>query len=99
MPELGPGWARGATAPQPIFGTSVNPIPTGEGRLFPPIPTGPPPKKNKKNKSPSGITAVEANFFIYYWSSRISFICLNLLIQQPILKLRIPTFFNQSDFC
>ena len=26
----------------PIFGTSVNPIPTGEGRLSPPITTGTP---------------------------------------------------------
>ena len=32
MPELG----------GPIFGRSVNPIRTGEGRLSPPITTGPP---------------------------------------------------------
>ena len=32
MPEPGP----------PIFGGSVNPIPTGEGRLSPPITTGTP---------------------------------------------------------
>ena len=39
MPELGgPG---GPLAP-PIFGRSVNPISTGEGRLSPPIATGPP---------------------------------------------------------
>ena len=31
----------GATGP-PIFGRSVNPIPTGEGRLSPPITTGTP---------------------------------------------------------
>ena len=31
----------GATGP-PILGRSVNPIPTGEGRLSPPITTGPP---------------------------------------------------------
>ena len=39
MPELGgPG---GPLAP-PIFGRSVNPISTGEGRLSPPITTGTP---------------------------------------------------------
>ena len=39
MPELrGPG-AGGLLAPL-IFGRSVNPIPTGEGRLSPPITTG-----------------------------------------------------------
>ena len=39
MPELrGPG-AGGRLAPL-IFGRSVNPIPTGEGRLSPPITTG-----------------------------------------------------------
>ena len=36
------GGARGATAPPPIFGRSVNPIQTGEGRLSPPITTGTP---------------------------------------------------------
>ena len=35
MPELAP-------PPQYIFGRSVNPIPTGEGRLSPPITTGTP---------------------------------------------------------
>ena len=40
MPEPG-GGARGATAP-PIFGRSVNPIPTGEGRLSPPVTAGTP---------------------------------------------------------
>ena len=35
------GGARGATGP-PIFSRSVNPIRTGEGRLSPPITTGPP---------------------------------------------------------
>jgi hypothetical protein len=38
----GTGGARGATAPHPIFGRSVNPIPIGEGRLSPPIITGTP---------------------------------------------------------
>ena len=38
MPE--PGGPGGPLAP-PIFGTSVNPIRTGEGRLSPPITTGP----------------------------------------------------------
>ena len=39
VPELGgPG---GPLAP-PIFGRSVNPIPTGEGRLSPPITIGTP---------------------------------------------------------
>ena len=37
-------WNRGAggqlSPPRPIFGRSVNPIPTGEGRLSPPITTG-----------------------------------------------------------
>ena len=37
MPE--PGGPGGPLAP-PIFGRSVNPIPTGEGRLYPPITTG-----------------------------------------------------------
>ena len=32
---------RGATGP-PIFGRSVNPIPTWEGRISPPITTGTP---------------------------------------------------------
>ena len=40
MPEpVGPG---GPLAPH-IFGRSVNPIPTGEDRLYPPITTAPPP--------------------------------------------------------
>ena len=39
MPEPGGPW--GPLAP-PIFGRSVNPIPTGEGRLFPPNTTGTP---------------------------------------------------------
>ena len=38
MPEPG-GGDRGATAPSPIFGRLVNPIPTGESRLSPPITT------------------------------------------------------------
>ena len=37
--DAGTGGARGATDP-PIFGRSVNPIPTGEDRLSPPITTG-----------------------------------------------------------
>ena len=40
MPE--PGGGRGSTGPLPIFGRSVNPIPTGEGRLSPPITTSTP---------------------------------------------------------
>ena len=48
MPE--PGGQR-ATAPPPIFGRSVNPIPTGEGRLSPPITTWHP-----QCFSPSSIT-------------------------------------------
>jgi hypothetical protein len=40
MPEPGEG-DRGATGP-PIFGSSVNPISTGEGGLSPPINTGNP---------------------------------------------------------
>ena len=39
MPE--PGGPGGPLAP-PMFGRSVNPIPTGEGRLSPPITTGTP---------------------------------------------------------
>ena len=39
IPE--PGGPGGPLAP-PIFGRSVNPIPTGEGRLSPPITTGTP---------------------------------------------------------
>ena len=39
MPE--PGGPGGPLAP-PIFGRSVNPFPTGEGRLSPPITTGTP---------------------------------------------------------
>ena len=39
VPE--PGGPGGPLAP-PIFGRSVNPIPTGEGRLSPPITTGTP---------------------------------------------------------
>ena len=47
----GNGEAMGATAPSPpIFSRSVNPIPTGEGRLSPSTTTGTP------NVSPSGIT-------------------------------------------
>ena len=37
----GTGGARGGTAPPPIFGGSVNPFEIGEGRLSPPITTGP----------------------------------------------------------
>ena len=39
--DAGIGGAKGATGP-PIFGRSVNPIPTEEGRLSPPITTGTP---------------------------------------------------------
>ena len=43
MTELGgPGGPGGPLAPPPIFGRSVNPIPTGEGRLSPSITTGTP---------------------------------------------------------
>ena len=38
MPESG-GGGQGGIGP-PIFGRSLNPIPTGEGRLSPPISTG-----------------------------------------------------------
>ena len=38
----GNGGARGATGPPPIFGKSVNPIPSREGRLSPSITTGTP---------------------------------------------------------
>ena len=40
--DVGTRGAREAAAPPPIFGRSVNPIPTGEGRLSPPITTGTP---------------------------------------------------------
>ena len=50
MPELGGGGAGGPLA-LPIFGRSVNPIPTGEGRLSPPITAGTP-----NVFSPYGIT-------------------------------------------
>ena len=40
MPE--PGGPGGPLVPPPIFGRSVNPIPTGEGILSPPITTGTP---------------------------------------------------------
>ena len=40
--DAGIGGTRGATGPPPIFGRSVNPILTGEGRLSPPITTGTP---------------------------------------------------------
>ena len=39
--DAGTEGARGPMDP-PIVGRSVNPIPTGEGRLSPPITTGPP---------------------------------------------------------
>ena len=39
VPELG---GPGGPLALPIFGRSVNPIPTGEGRLSPPITTGTP---------------------------------------------------------
>ena len=38
----GNGGARGATGLPPTFGRSINPILTGEGRLYPPITTGTP---------------------------------------------------------
>ena len=41
VPEPG-GGAGGLLPPPPIFCTSVNPILTGKGRLFPPITTGTP---------------------------------------------------------
>jgi hypothetical protein len=60
-PSLGKGlqWCRNqggqmgqrGHCPPPIFGSSVNPIPTGEGRLSPPITTAP-----AKFLSPFGIT-------------------------------------------
>ena len=40
--DAGTGRARGAPAPPPIFGRSVNPIPIGEGSLSPPITAGTP---------------------------------------------------------
>ena len=39
--DAGTGGARAATG-RPIFVRSLNPIPTGEGRLSPPITTGTP---------------------------------------------------------
>ena len=57
MPELG-----GPGGP-PIFGRSVNPIPTGEGRLSPPITTAPTPQCF----SPSGITA-DGPLMSQFWS-------------------------------
>ena len=42
LSDAGTRGARGATALPPIFGNPVNPIPTGEGRLSPPIATGTP---------------------------------------------------------
>ena len=56
VPELGgPG---GPLAP-PIFGRSVNPIPTGGGQIMPTISTGPP-----QSFSPSGITALKSAFIL-----------------------------------
>ena len=60
--DAGTGGARGAMAP-PIFGRSVNPIPTGEGRLSPPITTGTPnvfhlPASLKSNYLPTLIQTV-----------------------------------------
>ena len=41
--DAGTGGGQGGHClPPPIFGRSVNPITTGEGRLFPPITTGTP---------------------------------------------------------
>ena len=58
MPE--PGGPGGPLAP-PIFGRSVNPIPTGEGRLSPPIATDTP-----NVFSPSsiiGLSKIRCDFF------------------------------------
>ena len=41
LSDAGTRGARGATAP-PIVGRPVNPIPTGEGRLSPPVTPGTP---------------------------------------------------------
>ena len=41
----GTGGAGGATAPPPIFGRLVNPIPTRSGQIMPTIATAPPPPK------------------------------------------------------
>ena len=65
--DAGTGGARGAMAP-PIFGRSVNPIPTGEGRLSPPINTGTPnvfhlPASLKRSMYPKGISLI----FYRYW--------------------------------
>ena len=49
--DAGTGGARGALAP-PIFGSSVNPIPTGGGQIIPTYYYWPP-----QIFSPSGITA------------------------------------------
>ena len=51
MPE--PGGLGGPLPPSPMFGRTGNPIPTGEGKLPPPITTGTP-----NVFSPSGITDV-----------------------------------------
>ena len=40
LSEAGTGGVQGGHCPSPIFGRAVNPIPTWEGRLSPPITTG-----------------------------------------------------------
>ena len=73
MPELGgPG---GPLAP-PIFGRSVNPIPTGGGQIMPTISTGPP-KVFHLPASLKGISWMskkvdmikENNLLIYFWNN------------------------------
>ena len=61
-------WCRnrggGATAPPPIFGRSTNPIPTGEGRLSPPITTGTPNIFRLPYFSRTGITVFQTEKYI-----------------------------------
>ena len=67
MPEIEePG---GPLPPPPIFGRSVNPIPTGEGRLFPLITTGTPnvfhlPASLHRIKSSNNILKLDGITFI-----------------------------------
>ena len=95
--DAGTGGTRGATASPPIFSRSVNPIPTGEGRLSPPITTAPPPQFF----SPSSITATRHGMSkILHFCPVESFHCIwsDLMISWNILIFRPNINFCQKCF-
>ena len=75
VPE--PGGPGGPLAPQ-IFGRSVNPIPTGEGRLSPTITTGTP----NVFHLPASLNYVLRRIFLYSLST---FDFMHYFLEKPIM--------------